>query len=244
MNYDSLAHIYELQYANYRDDIAFYARLAERLGATQILELGAGNGRVSVPLARRGFEITALEPSTKMLELARKFAARENVQINFINGDARDFKLKQTFGLIIAPFNMLMHLYTMPDQDAALRCIAAHLEDGGGFAFDLYQPHFGLENVLRFEDETYHLPDGSRIDIFLQQQIDKTAQICTTTYYCDTLKPDKTLQREILTLTQRYYTRFELERWLNAFRLEWTGDFNGGRLEHLSPHLIGVARKK
>jgi SAM-dependent methyltransferase len=243
VNYDALAHIHELQYANYRDDIAFYARLAERLGATQILELGAGNGRVSVPLARRGFEVFALEPSATMLELAKNYAARENVTLDFIQGDARDFRLKKTFALIIAPFNMLMHLYTLSDQDAALLCIKNHLEAGGVFAFDLYQPHFGLESVLRHEGETFTLPDGSRLDIFLQQKIDKTMQLCTTTYYCDTIKPDKTLHREIIELTQRYYTRFELERWLKDFRLEWQGDFNGGRLEHSSPYLIGTARK-
>ncbi len=243
MNYDDLAGLYELQYANYRDDIAFYARLAERLGTTQILELGAGNGRVSVPLARRGFEMTALEPSAKMLSKARSYAARENVNIHFIHGDAKNFRLEQTFGLIIAPFNMLMHLYTLPDQDAALGCIKNHLEDGGVFAFDLYQPRFGLEGVMRHEGETFALPDGSRLDVFLQQQIDRTMQICTTTYYADTTKPDKNLQREILTLTQRYYTRFELERWLRDFRLEWSGDFDGARLADSSPHLIGVARK-
>ncbi len=243
MNYDDLADLYELQYANYRDDIAFYARLAERLGTTRILELGAGNGRVSVPLARRGFEISALEPSAKMLEKARTHAARENVSINFIHGDARNFKLETRFPLIIAPFNMLMHLYTLPDQDTALECITSHLEDGGVFAFDLYQPRFGTEGVLRHEAETFMLPDGSRLDVFLQQQIDKTMQTCITTYYCDTIKPDKTLQRQILTLTQRYYTRFELERWLREFRLEWSGDFAGTRLHHSSPYLIGVARK-
>ena len=243
MNYDSLADIYELQYANYRDDIAFYARLAERLGATQILELGAGNGRVSVPMARRGFEMTALEPSAKMLEKARVYAARENVKINFIEGNARDFKLGKTFALIIAPFNMLMHLYTLSDQDSALECIKNHLEAGGVFAFDLYQPRFGTEGVLRHEGETFRLPGGSRLDIFLQQNNDKNLQICTTTYYADTIKPDKTLQREIITLTQRYYTRFELERWLKDFRLEWHGDFDGERLDQNSPSLIGVARK-
>ena len=243
MNYDALANLYDLQYANYRDDIAFYARLAERLGAERILELGAGSGRVSVPLARRGFVVTALEPSSKMLEQAKNYAARENVQINFVQADARDFSLETCFPLIIAPFNMLMHLYTLPDQDAALRCIQHHLEDGGVFAFDLYQPQFGLEGVLRHEGETFELSDGSRLDVFLRQQIDKIAQICTTTYYCDTVAPDQSLKREILTLTQRYYTRFELERWLNGFRLEWYGDFSGNRLTEKSPYLIGVARK-
>ncbi len=241
MNYDALAQLYELQYANYRDDIAFYARLAERLGVQRILELGAGNGRVSVPLARRGFEVTALEPSTAMLNLAQAYATREQVQINFVQADARDFALNQKFPFIIAPFNMLMHLYTLADQDAALTQIKTHLEIGGVFAFDVYQPHFGQEGVLRHENETYTLEHGARLDVFLRQHIDRNAQICSTTYYCDTMQPDSSLHRQILELTQRYYTRFELERWLRDFRVEWQGDFVGSRLTDSSSYLIGVA---
>jgi SAM-dependent methyltransferase len=242
MNYDSLADLYQLQYANYRDDIAFYARLAERFGATRILELGAGTGRVSVPLARRGYAVTALEPSQTMLESARAFAAAENVPLEVVRGDARDFSLGRQFPLIIAPFNMLMHLYTLPDQDAALSSIKRHLEPGGVFAFDLYQPNFGLEGVLRHEGETFVLPNNSRLDVFVLQRIDRTAQMCYTTYFCDTIQPDGALSRRILQLEQRYFTRFELERWLVGFRLEWQGDFNGGRLEEGSPHLVGVAK--
>jgi SAM-dependent methyltransferase len=241
MNYDSLAELYQLQYANYRDDIAFYARLAERLGASRILELGAGSGRVSVPLARRGFAVTALEPSPKMLETARAFAAAEKVSLEFVCADARDFDLGQTFPLIIAPFNMLMHLYTLPDQDAALLCIKRHLEAGAAFAFDLYQPNFGPEGVLRFEGETFALEGGARLDVFLHQRIDRVVQMCFTTYYCDTVQPSGALTRQVLQLEQRYFTRFELERWLAGFRLEWAGDFSGGRLEEKSPHLVGIA---
>ncbi|MFN3267400.1 MAG: class I SAM-dependent methyltransferase, partial [Deinococcales bacterium] len=236
MNYDSLAQLYVLQYANYRDDLAFYARLAERLGAAQILELGAGTGRVSVPLARRGFVVTALEPSPKMLGAAKAYATAENVRIEFVKADARDFDLGRQFPLIIAPFNMLMHLYTRSDQDAALACIQKHLEPGGVFAFDLYQPHFALEGVLRHEGETFVLEDGARLDVFVHQRIDRLAQMCYTTYFCDTTQPSGALSRQVLTLEQRYFTRFELERWLSGFRLEWYGDFSGGRLEAHSPH--------
>jgi SAM-dependent methyltransferase len=241
MNYDSLAELYKLQYANYRDDIAFYARLAERLGANRILELGAGGGRVCVPLARRGFEVTALEPSPKMLKAAQEYATAENVALEFVCADVRDFDLGQKFPLIIAPFNMLMHLYTLSDQDAALLCIKRHLEAGGVFAFDLYQPNFGQEGVLRHEGETFVLPDGGRLDVFLHQRLDRVAQMCFTTYFCDTIQPSNTLSRQVLQLEQRYFTRFELERWLTGFRLEWAGDFAGGRLEEKSPHLVGIA---
>ena len=244
MNYDALADLYERQYANYRDDIAFYARLAERESAQDILELGAGAGRVSVALARRGLKVTGLELSEKMLERGRKFAARENTSVNFVLGDMTDFKLEQQFPLIIAPFNVLMHLYSLADQDRALEMVRAHLEPNGVFAFDLYQPKFGLEGVLRHEGETFLQPDGSRLDVFVLQRIDRAAQMALTTYHLDSISSTGILSRQILELRQRYFTRFEVERWLRlqGFRAEFQGDFDGSRLTDSSPNMVVVAR--
>jgi SAM-dependent methyltransferase len=244
MNYDSLADLYERQYANYRDDIAFYARLAEREHAQNILELGAGAGRVSVALARRGLNVTGLELSPAMLERGRKFATRENATVNFVLGDMMDFKLEQKFPLIIAPFNALMHLYSLSDQDRALEMVRAHLEPNGVFAFDLYQPKFGLEGVLRFEGETFLEPNGSRLDVFVLQRIDRAAQMAFTTYHLDSISSSGILSRQILELQQRYFTRFEIERWLrtHGFRAEFQGDFDGSRLTDSSSNLVVVAR--
>jgi SAM-dependent methyltransferase len=244
MNYDSLANLYERQYANYRDDIAFYTRLAEREHAQDILELGAGAGRVSVALARRGLNVTGLELSPQMLERGRKFAARENATVNFVLGDMTEFKLEQKFPLIIAPFNALMHLYSLSNQDRALEMVRAHLEPNGVFAFDLYQPKFGLEGVLRHEGETFLEPDGSRLDVFVLQRIDRAAQMAFTTYHLDLISGTGILSRQILELQQRYFTRFEVERWLrtHGFRAEFQGDFDGSRLTDSSPNLVVVAR--
>jgi SAM-dependent methyltransferase len=244
MNYDSIADLYERQYANYRDDIAFYARLAEREHAQDILELGAGAGRVSVALARRGLNINGLELSPAMLERGKQFAARENANVNFVLGNMMDFKLEQKFPLIIAPFNALMHLYSLTDQDRALEMVRAHLEPNGIFAFDLYQPRFGLEGVLRHEGETFLEPDGSRLDVFVLQRIDRAAQMAFTTYHLDSISLEGSLSRKILELQQRYFTRFEVERWLRAhgFRAEFQGDFDGSRLTDSSPNLVVVAR--
>jgi SAM-dependent methyltransferase len=244
MNYDSLANLYERQYANYRDDIAFYTRLAEREHAQDILELGAGAGRVSVALARRGLNVTGLELSPQMLERGKKFAARENVTVNFVLGDMTEFKLEQKFPLIIAPFNALMHLYSLSNQDRALEMVRAHLEPNGVFAFDLYQPKFGLEGVLRHEGETFLEPDGSRLDVFVLQRIDRAAQMAFTTYHLDLISGTGILSRQILELQQRYFTRFEVERWLrtHGFRAEFQGDFDGSRLTDSSAKLVVVAR--
>ena len=242
MNYDSLAALYQRQYANYCDDIRFYSRLAERLGARQLLEIGAGSGRVSIPLARRGLQVTGLELSSKMLEIGMQNATREAVRVDFVLGDARDFQLEQQFPLIIAPFNALMHLYTVSDQDRALASIKAHLEPGGVFAFDVYVPRFGTLGVLRHEGETFLEPDGTRTDVFLKQHLDQINQMVTTTYFVDTIASDSSLSRKVIELTQRYFTRFELSRWLSDFRLEIYGDFEGGRLDESSKHYVVVAK--
>jgi hypothetical protein len=110
------------------------------------------------------------------------------------------------------------------------------------FAFDLYQPRFGVEGVLRHEGETFLDPDGSRTDVLVLQRIERTAQLAFTTYFVDMIQPDGTLKREILELQQRYFTRFELERWFSPkCRLELHGDFDGSRLTDESPLFVGFS---
>lgn len=53
-----------------------------------ILDAGAGVGRFSIPLAKRGFKIAHLDISPKMIEVARRVAAAESVDtVEFHRGD-------------------------------------------------------------------------------------------------------------------------------------------------------------
>ena len=243
MNYDDLADLYDHQYDTYRDDLHHYARLAENTGG-RVLELGAGTGRVTVHLARRGARITGLEPSARMLERAEERAREADARVTLVQGDMRDFTLHERFDLIIAPFNALMHLYTPQDQLSALRRVHAHLHEGGTFAFDVYVPNFGPEGVLRHEGETFRHPDGSRTDVFVLQRVERARQVVTTDYLVDTTAPDGTLKRAHRTLTQRYYTRFELEWMLRhaGFTARFHGSFEGGPYGDDSHVMVVTAR--
>lgn len=242
MDYDTLADLYELQYRHYRDDLHFYTRLADDYGSP-VLELGAGTARVSAALARAGHEVVALEPSTEMRARGRRRLEDAGLTtVTYHQGDMRTARLGQRFPLVIAPFNTLMHAYTLADQDATLQTVRAHLEPGGRFAFDLYTPRFNELNVLRLEPEWHNLA-GSESDLFLLQTHDEDAQLLTTHYFLDTTE-DGILKRQRSTLTQRYYHRFELERALdqNGFTaVKFYGDFDRSRASSSAPHLIGVA---
>ncbi len=244
MNYDDLADLYDHQYDVYRDDLHFYAGVAGKT-AGRVLEIGAGTGRVTAFLARRGVEVVGLEPSGRMIERGRERAQREGLTLDFMQGDMKTFQLDERFPLIIAPFNALMHLYTPAEQLAAIGNIRAHLQPGGQFVFDLYVPRFGRMNTVRHEGETFHAPDGSRTDVFLVQRHDKLAQRITTEYHADTTAPDGTLRRRHYTLTQRYYQRYEMEWLLRCAGFEpprVTGSLQGGPLEKASEVMVFQAR--
>ncbi len=241
MIYDDNAALYDLQYAAYRDDVPFYTRLAFDQGGA-VLELGAGTGRLTEALLTAGHEVVAVDASAAMLERAEaRLAGRAGATL--VQGDMRQVRLQRRFDLVIAPFNTLMHAYTLDDQDATMATVAAHLAPGGLFAFDVYRPQLGALGVLRREPEWANLAPGT--DLFLAQDHDAEAQLVTSHYYLDERGADGAVRRTTSTLVQRYYHRFELERMLRAAglgRLQLYGGFDRRRLEATSPMLVGLAR--
>jgi SAM-dependent methyltransferase len=206
--------LYDEQYQHYHDDVSFYANLAHDYGSP-VLELGAGTARVTTALAKAGHAVTGIELSEAMVERGLEKIAREGLSdlVTLQQGDMRGLELSQTFPVVIAPFNTLMHAYTLPDQDATLATVKRHLEPGGIFAFDLYMPNFSGLNILRREAEWEHV-GGEHAELFLYQTLDADNQMLESRYYLDTVRDDGTLTRQTSILKQRYYTRFELERML------------------------------
>jgi len=246
--YDDAPDLYDAHYLAYRDDIPFYARLAADTGGP-VLELGAGTGRVTEALARAGHEVVAVDASAAMLARAAERLAAAGLadRVRLVEGDMRDLDLGERFPLVLAPFNTLMHAYTLDDQDRVLAAVVGHLADGGLFAFDLYVPRFGPHRVVRVEPELGVLAGapGERHDVFLVQEVDEVAQLATTTYFHDRMDAGGALTRRVAVLRQRYYTRFEVERLVRAFglRLEVYGGFDRSRFGRESPVMACLARR-
>jgi 2-polyprenyl-3-methyl-5-hydroxy-6-metoxy-1,4-benzoquinol methylase len=78
-------------------EVEFILRELSLKPGNRILDVGCGTGRHSVPLAARGMIVTGLELSQGMLELAREYAVRENVRIEWVQADATQFHFKEPF---------------------------------------------------------------------------------------------------------------------------------------------------
>ncbi|NJO67454.1 MAG: class I SAM-dependent methyltransferase [Rhodospirillales bacterium] len=88
------------------NDLPFYLEHA-RDAMGPVLEIGCGTGRITIPLAASGIEMTGVEMTGSMLAEARRKARHADVSVDWIEADACDLELDRLFAMIILPFNTL-----------------------------------------------------------------------------------------------------------------------------------------
>ncbi len=122
-------------------DVAFWVQEC-RGAAGPVLELGCGTGRVTIPVAAAGVEVTGLDNSESMLRCARRKSADARIDVQWVEDDMRDFDLGRRFALIYVPLASFAHMSGPGDAAACLERVIAHLAPGGRFAVDLMNPEF------------------------------------------------------------------------------------------------------
>lgn len=247
------AALYDYEYRRRRDDVGFYVELAERTlgGPGTILELGCGTGRITAALARAGHDVVALDGEPAMLaglearreRLPRSVAAR----ITPVQGDLRDFALRRRFGLIIAGFNVLEHLYTRVELDACLRAVGKHLAPEGRFGFDVQLPDPGWlarDPGRRWSRTRFTHPTTGVPTIYTtNHDYDPVSQIAIIRLY---YQPAAGGAEDVVILSQRKYFPAELEALVAHAGLRMVdrfGDFGAGPLGPGSESQILVCGK-
>jgi SAM-dependent methyltransferase len=116
----------------------FYMRLAGQGAA--VLILGAGEGELACALARRGHDVVAVEPSSRLLTAAieRREAEAPKASLRFVNADPRTERLGRRFALVLLPRNALGLAHDEDGARALLSTVAVHLAPTGTFALDAH----------------------------------------------------------------------------------------------------------
>ena len=99
----------------------------------RILDLCCGTGQIAGGMAERGYQVTGVDGSEAMLKFARENAPDSE----FIQADARSFKLPGKFHAVISAFDSLNHVMELPELREVFRNVYTALEDDGIFLFDL-----------------------------------------------------------------------------------------------------------
>lgn len=159
--YASIVDIYDAWCLEVEEDIGFYVGMA--LGtATKVVELAAGTGRISIPLALHGYDVIAVDRSEPMLEQLRIKAAAAGVaeQIEVRVGDLTAPGISDRHDRVLIPFRSLLHLRDDAERLAALRAAHALLTPDGYLAFDVFSPT--PADVQATQGIWYHRDSGAK----------------------------------------------------------------------------------
>jgi SAM-dependent methyltransferase len=124
----------------------------------RLLELAIGTGRIAIPLAQMGFDITGIEASPEMVVKLREKPSGETIPV--VIGDIADVDVDGQFDHVFLVFNTFFNLQSQEDQVRCFANTAKHLAPGGTFLIETYVPDFtGFTDHQRVK--TNHLDTSS-----------------------------------------------------------------------------------
>lgn len=239
-----------------RTDVQFYVAEAARVEGA-VLEVGCGTGRVLLPLAQAGHTVVGIDASEQMLARCRAKLVDEpeavRTRVALHRADARSFDLVEKFRLVIAPFRVMQHLTTIDDQLRFLDSVARHLEPGGRFVFDVFNPKFtaltAADGIEREDTPGQLLPDGRSfrrgVRVVRVRWVEQVSEIELIYYVAPTAGAPA--QRYVQGFDMRWYLRAELVHLLerSGFNIQTIyGAFDRAPLTDASPEQVVVAERR
>lgn len=102
----------------------------------RVLDLACGHGRHSIPLSKRGFDVTGYDLSEVFLERARADAEAQGATVRWIQGDMRRLPFEGEFDAVINVFTAFGYFEDPEDDIETLRGIRSALRPGGRFLLE------------------------------------------------------------------------------------------------------------
>ena len=148
-------------------DIPWYVSLAAKAHATlggPVLELGAGTGRITLPLAASGLTVWAVDRSRPMLaELLKKVRAADlEPRVHLMTVDMGLLKVNQDFAAVLCPFSTFCYLTEDQERTNLFSLVRQQLMRGGVFALDVFIPNPLEEAAAAFPKLDYRRPLGAQ----------------------------------------------------------------------------------
>lgn len=250
-DYDLIAPFYDLEHAHFDEDVDVYLNFAE-LSGSPLLELACGSGRLLLPLAEAGFEVTGVDNSANMLNLAEQrlqragFAAR----CTLVRQDMCALDLDQKFRMAFIALGSFGHMITRKEQQQALGAIRNHLATGGRFILDIsnadarYMEHLSGQ-VLH--QGTWQRDDGAFVSHFVSPASSTKTHLLELTHFYDVHRQGMAVQRTISGTQLYLFERGEMELLIEQAGFivkDIYGDFNMGAFALESPRMIFLAEAR
>ena len=176
------------------------------------LELGSGSGEITIPLAEAGYNITAVDMSTEMLNIAQKKALKKALNIRFLCEDIVDLDLDKQFDFIVAICDVFNYINNEEFAIVLDKCYKM-LKKGGTLIFDV-SSSYKLKNVL---GNNIYFEEYDEFSYFWQNELDEDEHAVDMDLVFFIKDKTGKYDREEETQTQYYMPKKDILKLLEKF---------------------------
>ncbi len=205
----------------------------------RILDLPCGDGRHSLLLSERGFDVTGVDRTERYLERARRRCEAEGLDVELVREDMRRFTRAEAFDVALNLFSTFGYFADRDDDERVLRNLYASLKPGGVVVMEM----LGKEQIARDYQERIWYPSTSGDEFLLEEHsvIDGFRGIENTW----TVVRDG--ERRTFNVTVRTYSGVELEDALHRAgfsQVRLYGSLDGTPYDHEAERLVAIGEKE
>jgi ubiquinone/menaquinone biosynthesis C-methylase UbiE len=245
--YDRIAAFYDIEHDHFSEDLDMYRNYAELSGG-KVLELACGSGRVLLPLAQEGYELTGVDSSEKMLEIAQRRLQEKGLagRCQLIKQDMRTLQLGQKYRLAIIALGSFGHITTRKDHQRTLAAIRAHLSPGATLILDISNADARyMENLSGqvLHQGTWLMDDGYYATHFVSPAASSENHLLELTHFYERHQQSGPVERTVSTTYLYLFERSELELLVEQAGFvmkDVYGDYDLGPFNLTSPRMICV----
>jgi SAM-dependent methyltransferase len=211
--------------------------LLDLKGGAAVLDLCCGLGRHSIEFARRGFKVTGVDLTKPYLDQARASASKENLNIEFVQSDMREFSRPGAFDAAINFFTAFGYFDNPDDDTKVARNLLDSLKPGGRLIVDL-----NSKEILagRFRERDWNRRDDGTIVLEERRLLDGWKRLENRWVLI------RGTERRESTLSLRLYSGAELESLLRSVgfsEVSLYGSLKATPYDQKAERLIAVATK-
>ena len=247
--YDLIAPFYDIEHDRFNEDLDMYRNFAELSGGRKILELACGSGRVLLPLAQEGYELTGVDSSEKMLALAQQRLQEKQLAAHcqLIKQDMRTLQIGQKYRLAIIALGSFGHIATRTDQQSTLAALRAHLSPRATLILDISNADARYMEDLSgqvLHQGTWPMQDGYHYTHFVSPAASPEKHLLELTHFYERHQQGGPVERTVITTQLYLFERIEMELLLEQAGFvvkDVYGDYDLGAFSLASPRMICVA---
>ena len=249
MIYDLIAPFYdainaEIDYKKWADFIEKIFNKECKSRPELVLDLGCGTGKMTLELASRGYDMTGIDYSTEMLDIARSAAEENGHDILWLCQDMREFELYGTVDATVCCLDCINHLEDTNDLEKCFSLVHNYLIPDGIFVFDI-NGRYKFENI--YADNTYALEEDGGFCVW-ENYYDEESRICDFLITLFEECPDGRYRRHEESQSERMYTLAEIKKSLEKTGMEFMYalgdlDFSPGGDECERIYIVAKCRK-